>query len=58
MTCPVTKKDYIRRLESFEDLPEIPGFWQAVASAFGSGAWLRKLVSSPKARTAALISAI
>jgi len=57
-TCPVTKQIYVCRLEGFEDLVALPGFWHAVESAVGEGAWLRRLVTCPKVQAAALISAI
>jgi len=58
MTCPVTHGEYVRQLNGFEDLVDIPGFWHAVESTLGGGVWLRKLVTSPKVQAAALISAI
>jgi hypothetical protein len=58
MTCPVTGHPYLRRMDGFEDLVDIPGFWHAVESVVGDGAWLRKLITCPKVQVAALISAI
>jgi hypothetical protein len=61
-TCPVSKESYVHRLESFEDLADIPGFWEAIESAFEpvvkKKEWLRKLVTCPKVQAAALISAL
>ncbi len=61
-TCPVTQQIYVRRLDNFGDLANIPGCWHAIESALrpavGDGAWLRALVTCPKVQTAALIDAI
>jgi hypothetical protein len=61
-TCPVSKQSYVYRLDSFEALSDMPGFWEAVESAFksigGKKEWLRKLVTCPKVQAAALISAL
>jgi hypothetical protein len=57
-TCPVTGQNYVRKLDGFEDLVDIPGFWDAVESTLGGGTWLRKLITCPKVQAAALISSI
>lgn len=57
-TCPATQQVYLKRLDSFADLADIPGFWHAIESAVGAGDWLRRLVTCPKVQEAALISAI
>jgi hypothetical protein len=56
--CPLTGQEFLRRMESYEDLAEIPGFWAAIESTLGGEGWLRKLVTCPKVQAAALISAI
>lgn len=57
-TCPVTRQNYVRKLDGFEDLVDIPGFWHTVEATMGGGTWLRKLVTCPQVQAAALISAI
>ena len=57
-TCPVTRHVYVRRLDGFEDLVDIPGFWRAVESTLGVGDWLRRLLICPRVQAAALISTI
>jgi hypothetical protein len=57
-TCPVTRQNFVRRLDGFEDLVDIPGFWHAVETTLGGGTWLRKLITCPKVQASALISAI
>ena len=56
--CPVSQKIYLRQMNRFEDLVEIPGFWQAVESVVGEGTWLRRLITCPSVQAAALVSAI
>jgi hypothetical protein len=52
-------RNHVRRLDSFEELADIPGFWAAIESAFnGNRGWLRKLVTCPKVQAAALINAL
>jgi hypothetical protein len=58
LTCPLTEAVYIRSLNGFEDLADIPGFWHAIEAAVNEGPWLRKLVTCPKVQAAALVSAI
>jgi len=58
MTCPVTRQVYLRRMDGFDELVDIPGFMQAVQTVFGGGPWLLKLILCPKVQAAALISAI
>ena len=58
VTCPITRKDYVRLLAGMEELAALPGFWKAVEETLGEVTWLRQLMLNQAVRAAALADAI